>query len=158
MRIAGIIEESIVDGPGMRYVVFTQGCPHGCPGCHNPGTHDANGGREMSTDDLIAAFRRAADDDPLLGGVTLSGGEPFEQAGELVPFARAVKDAGLNLWVYTGWTIEELAARGRADELELLRLADVLVDGRYDEAQRSLERRFVGSANQRVIEMPGDLV
>lgn len=158
MRLSGLISDSIVDGPGMRYVVFTQGCPHGCPGCHNPDTHDPSGGYEMSSDDLIAALEREIEDDPLLDGVTLSGGEPFIQASELLPFARRVKELGLDLWIYSGWTIEELRERSDADELALLRLADTLVDGRFVLSERTLEQRFVGSRNQRVISRPSDML
>lgn len=155
MRIQGIVPESIVDGPGIRYVVFAQGCRHRCLGCHNPQTHDENGGYEILTDELIAGFRKSADENPLLGGVTLSGGEPFLQAAALVPFAEAVRATGLDLWIYTGYTIEELAAREVAEEIALVCLANTLVDGRFDLKSRTLETRFVGSANQRIIASPG---
>lgn len=154
MRLAGVISDSIVDGPGMRYVVFTQGCPHGCPGCHNPATHSPDGGCEISTDEMIAALEREVEEDPLLDGVTLSGGEPFEQASELKTFAARVRELGLDLWIYTGWTLEEIARRADPDELELLSCANALVDGRYVEALRTLETRFVGSSNQRIIKDP----
>ena len=75
LRIAGTIGESIVDGPGIRYVVFTQGCPHGCPGCHNPQTHDPAGGFWAETDEILSVLA----ENPLLDGITLSGGEPFLQ-------------------------------------------------------------------------------
>lgn len=156
MRIAGVISESIVDGPGMRYVIFTQGCPHGCPACHNPDTHDPAAGYERDVDDVIADMMRAFDDDPLLDGVTISGGEPFEQAADCARVANAARSAGANVWVYTGWTIEEIAARSNDDELALVRAADVLVDGRFVETLRTLDVRFVGSSNQRVIERPGE--
>ncbi|MDL2263266.1 anaerobic ribonucleoside-triphosphate reductase activating protein [Synergistaceae bacterium OttesenSCG-928-I11] len=154
-RLSGIIPESIVDGPGIRYVVFTQGCPHRCPGCHNPGTHDPEGGYERSTDELIADFEKNFDENPLLDGVTISGGEPMIYARELLPFARAVKESGLNLWIYTGYTIEELCAREDADEIALLEAADALVDGRFVLELRTLGVRFIGSSNQRIIEKPG---
>ena len=155
MRISGIIPESIVDGPGIRYVVFTQGCPHRCPGCHNPGTHDPAAGYECSAAELIADFEKNFGENPLLDGATISGGEPMMYARELVPFARAVKRARLSLWVYTGYAIEELAERGDADEFALLGIADALVDGRFEEKLRTLESRFIGSSNQRVVENPG---
>jgi anaerobic ribonucleoside-triphosphate reductase activating protein len=154
MRINGIIEESIVDGPGLRYVLFTQGCPHGCPGCHNPQTHEAGGGTEASSPELIEGLRRSLADNPLLDGVTISGGEPFAQALEILPFADAVRELDLNLWIYTGYTIEEIIERGSPDEMALLERADVLVDGRFEIEKRTLETRFVGSSNQRIIERP----
>jgi anaerobic ribonucleoside-triphosphate reductase activating protein len=151
VRISGIIEESIVDGPGIRYVVFTQGCPRRCPGCHNPDTHDMGGGYEMSVEDLIRKFKESALGNPLLGGVTISGGEPFVQAGELLPFAEAVRAAGYNLWIYTGYTAEEITSRSEESEMALMRCADALVDGPFVEELRTLESRFVGSSNQRII-------
>jgi anaerobic ribonucleoside-triphosphate reductase activating protein len=157
MRIAGIIRESIVDGPGLRFVVFTQGCPHRCPGCHNPETHDIHGGSEMPPCDVVSVFLCEADGNPLLDGVTISGGEPLLQAKELLPLAEAVKDRGLGLWLYTGYTIEEIASRGDRHELELLAKVDALVDGRFVEELRpagSHEAPFAGSANQRIIEAP----
>jgi anaerobic ribonucleoside-triphosphate reductase activating protein len=156
VRINAIVEDSIVDGPGLRYVVFVQGCPHGCPGCHNPQTHDPDGGYEESAGRVVENFRRSLAENPLIGGVTISGGEPFVQARELLPFAEAVRAAGLNLWVYTGYTIEEIAERGDPDEISLLSRADALVDGRFVLGLRTLESNFVGSSNQRIIESPGD--
>ena len=105
MRIAGTVSESIVDGPGLRLTVFTQGCPHHCPGCHNPQTPDPAGGREESTAALLARYAA----NPLLDGLTLSGGEPMEQAAECAALAEAVHALGGNVWVYTGWRY----ARGR---------------------------------------------
>ena len=104
MRIAGTVSESIVDGPGLRLTVFTQGCPHRCPGCHNPQTHDPAGGREETTTALLARYTA----DPLLDGLTLSGGEPMEQAAECAALAEAVHALGGNVWVYTGWRYEAL--------------------------------------------------
>jgi anaerobic ribonucleoside-triphosphate reductase activating protein len=154
MRIAGVIPESIVDGPGIRYVVFTQGCPHRCPGCHNPKTHDPSGGYEIDPEELAANFLRAAAENPLLDGVTISGGEPLTQARGLLPLADAVRELKLNLWLYTGYTIEELADRGDENETELLKRVDMLVDGRYEEGLRTLDGYFAGSLNQRIIKEP----
>ena len=155
MRIQAVVPESIVDGPGVRFVVFTQGCPHGCPACHSPQTHDPAGGYEATANDLVATLEENLEGNPLLAGVTLSGGEPFLHASELLPFAQAVHERNLNLWVYTGYTLEELLARGDEAELALLAEADTLVDGRFEIAQRTLEMPFVGSRNQRIIENPG---
>jgi anaerobic ribonucleoside-triphosphate reductase activating protein len=158
MRINAVIEESIVDGPGLRYALFTQGCPHRCPGCHNPQTHDAEGGYDISTDELIVSFKKSAADNPLLQGVTISGGEPFVQACGLIPFAACVKATGLDLWIYTGFTIEELSVLADPSVPALLSMADTLVDGRFDISQRTLESRFVGSSNQRIIKSPASFI
>ncbi|MDR1885235.1 MAG: anaerobic ribonucleoside-triphosphate reductase activating protein [Synergistaceae bacterium] len=154
MRIHSVARESIVDGPGMRYVVFMQGCPHGCPGCHNPQTHDPGGGFEIGPHELIAEFERELSENPLLDGVTISGGEPLLQARDLMPFVASVGAMGLGVWLYTGYRIEEIAGRGDPDELSLVSAVDVLVDGRFELERRTLESRFVGSTNQRIIERP----
>ena len=152
LRIAGVVPESIVDGPGFRFAVFTQGCPHHCEGCHNPNTHDFSGGEVVDTDTLWERIRK----DILLSGVTFSGGEPFEQAGNLLDLARKIKGAKLELAAYSGYTFDELVAAG-GDKLELLKLCDVLVDGRFVLAQRSLMLRFRGSKNQRLIDVQRSL-
>lgn len=151
LRISGVEPESIVDGPGFRYVIFTQGCPHHCPGCHNPQTHDFAGGKVADIPAILAEVQS----DPLLQGVTFSGGEPFCQPAPLCAIARAVKGMGKDLVVYSGYTLEQLLERGKEDSavLELLRLCDTLIDGPYIEAQRDLTLRYRGSANQRVIDL-----
>lgn len=151
IRIAGTVNDSIVDGPGFRYTVFTQGCPHACAGCHNPGTHDPAGGREAE----IADLARAMAENPLLDGLTLSGGEPFCQCGPCAELARRAKDMGLNVWVYSGYTFEQLLAD--AAFRPLLEACDVLVDGPFVLAQRTLDLRFRGSRNQRLIDLPRSL-
>ena len=153
LRIAGTVGESIVDGPGIRYVIFTQGCPHHCPGCHNPETHDFAGGHDVDTGTLLADIRR----NPLVSGVTFSGGEPFAQAEGLLPLAQSLKADGLHLMAYSGYTYEQLAADSRAEVRGLLGLLDLLVDGRFEQEHRSLELRFRGSTNQRVIDVPASL-
>ena len=153
MRIAGIANDSIVDGPGLRLTVFAQGCPHRCPGCHNPQTHDFSGGSEGDTGDIIAKMRK----NPLLDGVTLSGGEPFGQPEACAEIARAARAQGLNVWCYSGYTFEELLEHGTRAQRELLETLDVLVDGRFELAKRSLECRFRGSSNQRLIQAPASL-
>ncbi|MDR3331698.1 MAG: anaerobic ribonucleoside-triphosphate reductase activating protein [Synergistaceae bacterium] len=154
MRIQSIVRESIVDGPGIRYVVFAQGCPHNCPGCHNPQTHDPAGGSEMTAQELIADFERETEENPLLDGVTISGGEPLTQSAELARFAEAVRAMGFSVWLYTGYTIEEIAMSQNREELSLVYAADVLVDGKFEMSKKTLEKRFVGSGNQRIIERP----
>lgn len=149
MRIANTISDSIVDGPGLRFTVFTQGCPHRCPGCHNPETHDPAGGREAGVEELFALIRA----DPLLRGLTLSGGDPFLQAEECAALARLAREKGLDVWIYTGYTYEELAAAGDPAWDKLLACTDVLVDGPFLQAQKSYAALFRGSANQRLIDM-----
>ena len=150
LRISGVVPESIVDGRGFRFTIFTQGCPHHCPGCHNPQTHDFSGGRMVDTSWLFDELKK----DPLLKGVTFSGGEPFCQAGILARLAKRIHDeTKLDITVYTGWTLEELWAKNDPDINALLDQADVLIDGRYIEEQRDLSLLFRGSRNQRLIDM-----
>ena len=149
IRLAGIEPESIVDGPGYRLAVFVQGCPHGCPGCHNPGTHDPAGGYLSDTAAIIAQLGQ----NPLVRGVTLTGGEPMMQAAALCEVAAAARQKGLSVWCYTGYTLEALARENNPDRMRLLGLVDVLVDGRYVDELRNISLRFRGSSNQRIIDM-----
>ena len=149
IRIAGLEPESIVDGPGYRFALFTQGCPHGCPECHNPETHDFCGGRVIDTQEIITHLGK----NPLVRGVTLSGGEPMLQAEALCEIASAAKEKGLSVWCYTGFTLEALIKEDRADRMRLLQLIDVLVDGPFVAALRSLDLLYCGSSNQRLIDM-----
>lgn len=153
MRIAGLVQDSIVDGPGLRLTVFTQGCPHHCEGCHNPETHDPAGGKAISAGEVI----RQMLSNPLTDGVTLSGGEPFRQAAECAEIAEAAKRAGLNVWTYSGWTLEELLKKDDPAVRKLLELTDVLVDGRFMLPQRSLNLKWRGSKNQRLIDVQKSL-
>lgn len=151
LRIAGTIGESIVDGPGIRYVLFTQGCPHGCPGCHNPQTHDFNGGKEVDTDLLLCDIVKNS----FVKAVTFSGGEPFAQPEALAELAAVLKDKGFHLMCYSGYTFEQLLQR--EDARPLLDKLDLLVDGPFVEARKSIELRFRGSDNQRVLDVPASL-
>ena len=197
IRLFGTVSDSIVDGPGMRFSVFVQGCTHKCPGCHNPESWPADAGEETCIDQLVARIRA----NKLTTGVTLSGGDPFEQPAASAELARQVKAAGLNVWVYTGYVYEDLLrmageAAGVGEALEagerttgeapeaseratgealeagagttgeasaageraqairhLLEYADVLVDGPFVQAKRSLDLKYCGSSNQRLIDM-----
>ncbi len=149
IRIYGTVEDSIVDGPGMRYSVFTQGCPHHCPGCHNPESHDFTGGRDADTADLIAVMKR----NPLLDGLTLSGGDPMCQPEACRELADAAHALHLNVWCYTGYTWEKLMQENDPARLALIHAVDVLVDGPFLLSQRSLELKFCGSRNQRLIDV-----
>lgn len=147
MRIAGIVNDSIVDGPGLRLAIFAQGCPHHCPGCHNPESHDFAGGSDMDTEKIIARM----DANPLLDGITLTGGEPFEQPEACRILADAAHARGLNVWAYSGYTFEQLCAV--PEKRRLLEACDVLVDGPFLLEERSLDLRFRGSKNQRVLKV-----
>jgi anaerobic ribonucleoside-triphosphate reductase activating protein len=143
-----------VDGPGLRYVVFTQGCRLRCKGCHNPGTHDEQGGYLVETRDLLPPF----DENPLLSGITLSGGEPFLQPGPLSRLAEQIKARGKTVFTYTGYTFEDLFRQMREDgELgpavaSLLSFTDTLIDGPYVEELKDLDLPFRGSSNQRILD------
>ena len=153
IRIAGTVNDSIVDGPGLRFTVFTQGCPHGCPGCHNPETHDFNGGKEADTEAIIGNMLK----NPLLSGVTLSGGEPLMQCQPCLEIARAAHQHHLNVWAYTGYTWEYLMQENDPDRIALIREVDVLVDGPFLQAKKSLELDYCGSSNQRLIDVKASL-
>ena len=148
-KIAGIVPESIVDGEGLRFAIFVQGCLHHCKGCQNPHTWDFGRGRFADTDAIIDQFRA----NELLDGITLTGGEPFMQPDACLALAKAAKKAGLNVWCYTGYTLEEIKAEALRSTKELLRNIDVLVDGRFIEEKKSLDLRFRGSSNQRIIRL-----
>jgi anaerobic ribonucleoside-triphosphate reductase activating protein len=155
LRLAGVVRESIVDGPGIRFTVFAQGCPHFCPGCHNEGTQDFQGGKIVLIEDIL----KEIDKNPLLSGVTFSGGEPFCQAEGFTALARGIKARGLHIVSFSGYTYEELQelAQENKDQSNgvrsLLELTDLLIDGRFELATRDLTLHFRGSKNQRIIDM-----
>ena len=153
LRIAGTAGESIVDGEGYRYTIFTQGCPHHCFGCQNPQTHDFQGGRLVEPAKLL----REILDNPLLEGVTFSGGEPFCQSGLLAELAVELHQSGLTIWCYTGYSFEDLLQSRQQAVRHLLQQVDVLVDGPYIEAQRDISLQFRGSRNQRLIDVAKSL-
>ena len=150
IRISGIEPESIVDGEGIRYVIFTQGCPHHCPGCHNPQTHPFGGGKLVSIEDILDNISKRKN---WIDGITLSGGEPFCQIYQCALIAEKAHEMGLSVWCYTGYLFEDLYRQG----IELLKHIDVLVDGPFVQAEKSLELDFRGSRNQRVIDIPESL-
>lgn len=149
VRLAGIEPESIVDGPGLRYVVFTQGCPHHCPGCHNPHTHSPDGGIVRDIRDIFDEYGQ----NPLLAGMTFSGGEPFMQAAALSVLARLVHESGGDVVTYTGYSYEQLRRMDSDESIRnLLEQTDLLIDGPYVEALRDLDLAFCGSSNQRLLD------
>ena len=148
IRIAGVVKESIVDGPGIRYVVFTQGCPHKCVGCHNPQTHSYDGGKLVDIDKIVKDIEK----NPLLKGVTISGGEPFEQAKKVANLISKLNPK-LTIMAYTGYTFEYLKENSNDTNgyLDLLSKIDVLIDGKFEIKLRDLNLEFRGSSNQRAI-------
>lgn len=155
IRLSGIEKESIVDGKGIRYVLFSQGCIHNCKGCHNPSTHDFGGGSEYGIDEIIDEIRK----NPLLSGITCSGGEPFERAEEFSNIAKSVKTMGLDVWAYSGYTFEEIVenSSSRKGWSEFIENIDVLVDGKFQEEKKSLMLMFKGSSNQRIIDVQNSI-
>ncbi len=151
IRLSGLVPESFVDGPGIRFTIFTQGCPHRCFGCHNPETHDFNGGRMADVDRILNKII----ENPLIKGVTFSGGEPFSQPEPLAYLAKMLKERNYHVMSYSGYTFEQLYDMGRENGniRELLHNIDILVDGPFILSERSLELRFRGSRNQRIIDV-----
>lgn len=151
IRIAGTVNDSIVDGEGIRFVVFVQGCIHNCEGCHNPQTHDFSGGFETDTEELLTKILS----NPLLDGVTFSGGEPFCQPAPLYELGRRAKENGLNIVCYTGFTFEKLLEMSKKDKdiLNLLGICDVLIDGPFILSKKNLLLKFRGSENQRILDV-----
>lgn len=150
LLLSGLATESIVDGPGIRYVLFTQGCPHACEGCHNPETHSFEGGFRRTVTSILAEFG----ENPLLCGITFSGGEPFLQAKALCQLAEQIKALGKTVLVFSGYTYEQLLALAAKDACvaRLLELCDVLIDGPYMEELQDLELAYRGSSNQRILD------
>jgi anaerobic ribonucleoside-triphosphate reductase activating protein len=150
MRLSGITPESLVDGPGLRYVIFTQGCPHRCPHCQNPETWDVGTGKEYSVRQVVRLLKQQKNP---IRGVTFSGGEPFLQASELAEVALAARKIGWDVVTYTGFTWEQLIEDHNEGVKALLSATDILIDGKYVHELRSIKLRFRGSPNQRVIDV-----
>ena len=152
LDLSGIVQDSIVDGPGIRTTIFCQGCPHHCEGCHIPETWDFGCGTPM-TEETIAQIVRS---NPLCRGVTFSGGEPFAQSEGFAKLARLLKERGYEVASYSGYTFEELL-EGSEDQKQLLQSIDILIDGPFRMEERSLELVFRGSKNQRILDIPKSL-
>jgi anaerobic ribonucleoside-triphosphate reductase activating protein len=151
IRLAAPIQiDSVVDGEGIRTVIWTQGCPHNCLGCHNPGTHDFKGGYLED----IETLKKEIDSLEGQDGITFSGGDPLMQIDACLELAKHSKKRGLNVWCYTGFTFEQLLIMSKTNNalVELLNNIDVLVDGKFDLAKKSFEAPFRGSTNQRVLD------
>ena len=143
-----LLTDSIVDGEGLRAVLWTQGCSHNCKGCHNPETHSFTGGVVKDTEDV----KKEIDNLVLQDGITLSGGDPFFQAKACTDIAKYAKEKGLNVWAYTGFLFEDLIKI--PEMVELLKYVDVLIDGKFELENKSLNLLFRGSSNQRIINVP----
>ena len=153
LNLSGIVSDSIVDGPGIRITFFCQGCPHHCEGCHNPETWDFGCGTDMEEETLLEIVQS----NPLCRGVTFSGGEPFAQAAGFAKLARRLKEKGYEVASYTGYTFEELM-EGTDDQKALLQTIDILIDGPFLLAEKSLEVPFRGSKYQRILDVKKSLL
>ncbi len=156
IRLAAPLQsDSVVDGFGVRTVIWTQGCSHNCPFCQNPSTHDFEGGALFSIEEICDELDELKNQD----GITLSGGDPLFQIEAVTEIARYARKIGLNVWCYTGFTYEEILKMGEKNKiyLEFLKYLDVLVDGKFEIEKKSLELLFRGSSNQRLIDMPKTL-
>lgn len=149
LKLYGTVQDSIVDGPGLRYSVFVQGCSHACPGCHNPESQPTDAGEEHSVEEVLTDIRK----NPLVRGVTLSGGEPFEQAKACAELAELLKKEGYDVWTYTGSLFEDLVSHGDEAVHRLIEHTDVLVDGPFVEKMKSIDCPWRGSTNQRLIDV-----
>lgn len=154
-NLAGCVEDSITDGPGIRFTVFCQGCPHRCEGCHNPHTWPFETKKEETPEAVFEKIQK----NPLTSGVTFSGGEPFCQAAAFAQLGRLCKNAGYEVACYTGYTLETLLKKSSEEPAvkELLQTLDVLVDGPFELAGRSFDLKFCGSKNQRILDVPQSL-
>ena len=154
INIAGVLKHSSVNGPGVRYVLFTQGCIHNCAGCQNPETHDGQGGSLMDVEDVAQDILETK----YLDGVTLSGGDPFYRPEAMLELLKILKSKNMNIWVYTGWKLEDIL-EGKPGEgsRESLDYIDVLVDGRFNEELKSSNCIYRGSTNQRLIDIKATL-
>jgi anaerobic ribonucleoside-triphosphate reductase activating protein len=155
LQVAGIQYDSIVDGPGIRLALFVQGCSHRCPGCHNPETHDPRGGKPLEITQIVEII----DGCDNIDGVTISGGEPFEQTEPVAALAAAVTEKGLDLVIYSGYYIENLLEKSRIDKniYPILAKGLLLIDGPFIENKSDLTLPFRGSCNQRIIDLPATL-
>lgn len=157
IRVADIYTESIVDGEGYRMVIFLQGCSHHCKGCHNPQTWEFDGGTEMEIGEILDRYNP-----DILDGITLSGGDPFFQAGQLQELFNYCKNNSVSLWAYTGFVFDEFLkyinkepcdSRINDDMINMLKYTDVVVDGPFILEKRTVEALYRGSTNQRLVDV-----
>ena len=155
IRLAGIAENSLVNGKGLRKVFFSQGCSHHCEGCFNQHTWEFAGGRMFDMDELVQKVK----DEPFLDGVTFSGGDPFQQADKFAYLAKKLHEANINIWAYTGYTFEELMKLAQTNPhiKQMINNVDVIVDGRFMKDKMTENLKYCGSSNQRVIDVKSSL-
>ncbi len=153
INVAGFDEDAIADGPGLRFVLFVQGCGHHCPGCHNPQTHEFGAGKDWTVDELYQRVKR----NPLQTGVTFSGGDPMFQPEAVAELAERLRADGYDITVFTGFTFEAILAMGHPGQLRLLRATDILIDGPFVMAKKNRLLRFRGSSNQRILDVSASL-
>ncbi|MCX7950804.1 MAG: anaerobic ribonucleoside-triphosphate reductase activating protein [Clostridiales bacterium] len=151
LRIAGLSKESVVDGPGIRYVIFAQGCLHNCRGCHNPNTHPIDGGYLVELDEIYNDIIN----NKFIDGVTFSGGDPFVQIDEFIELAKRLKKHNINIMCYTGYIYEDIIKHEKYKEI--LNYLDTLVDGKFILERKTLKKPYVGSDNQRIIDVQKSL-
>lgn len=156
IKLAAYLQpDSIVDGEGIRTVIWTQGCPHHCLGCHNPDTHDMSGGALVDLEEVYDIINELEGQD----GITFSGGDPFIQPKECAEIAKYAKKKGYNIWSYTGYTFEQLLtlSEKKPEIMDFLKEIDVLVDGKFELAKKNYKAKFRGSYNQRIIDVKKSL-
>lgn len=145
INLSGYVDSSIVDGDGVRFAVYTQGCMHHCPGCHNPDTWNFKKNKEYLISDLIDLI----EDNALTKNVTISGGDPLFQIEATIELCKELKNLDYNIWLYTGYTLEQI--EGDSKLREILHVIDILVDGRFEQSLKDFKLKYRGSSNQRII-------
>lgn len=150
LRVAGFLDNSLVNGEGLRSVLFVSGCRHNCPGCHNAAMQDFNYGDTVSLKEILDRIKSNM---PLIKGVTFSGGDPFEHAEVLGDLADRVREMGLSVWCYSGYTYEEILGSKDESKIGLLNKIDVLVDGKFEAAKKKGAPKYAGSSNQRILKL-----
>ena len=149
--ILDIIEDTVVDGPGLRTSVYSAGCPHCCPGCHNPESWDVEQGKRFSLDGIMSVIRASE-----FANVTFTGGDPLYQPEAFTKLAGRIKEeTGKNIWCYTGYRYETVCRISRLSTI--LPYIDVLVDGPFIQELRDTSLLFRGSSNQRLIDVQASL-
>lgn len=155
LQVAGFLDNSLVNGEGLRSVLFLSGCSRGCPGCQNEAMQDFSYGDKICGSEVI---ERIKSNIPLIKGVTFSGGDPFEQAKALIDIAKEIRRLNLNIWCYTGYTYEEIINGNDKYKKELLKYLNVLVDGPFKEEFMENAPKYAGSSNQRILRLKDGVV